>query len=130
MIWRAVNECLIDELPTDFLTRVARELLKSGTFRSTAEVIEGVRLADAMAGMRNSRPTLRELHDATLVEDYLVLLDGGPRWREILDRYEAEAILWPVDGVLGELATEVAGWQEVWRDDDWLVLCAPGHPAC
>lgn len=85
MIWRALNEGLIDELPTDFLTRVARELRKSGTFRSTAEVIEGVRLADAMAGMRNSRPTLRELQDATLT----LLGHGDPAVvRESLARVE------------------------------------------
>jgi hypothetical protein len=53
-------------LPTLFLTRVARELRATGTFRSTAEVIEGVRLAEAMADIRSSRPTLRELQDAAI----------------------------------------------------------------
>lgn len=71
-----------------------------------------------------------ELHDASLVDDYLALLDGAPEWRDVLERYDAEAIVWPHDGVLVELATEVADWREVWRDDDWVVLCAPGHPAC
>ena len=53
-------------LPTLFLTRVVRELRSAGTFRSTAEVIEGVRLAEALAGMKNSLPTLRELQDAAV----------------------------------------------------------------
>ena len=53
-------------LPTLFLTNVVRELRAAGTFRSTAEVIEGVRLAEAMAEMKNSLPTLRELQDAAV----------------------------------------------------------------
>ena len=57
---------LASNLCTLFLTRVVRELRAAGTFRSTAEVIEGVRLAEAMADMKNSRPTLRELQDAAV----------------------------------------------------------------
>jgi hypothetical protein len=122
----------VSRYPEDAVTAMEDELgLVPGETRIIHQDFVGnyldVRYGDAGATWIDDR---FELHDATLVEDYLVLLDGGPRWREILDRYEAEAILWPVDGVLGELATEVAGWQEVWRDDDWLVLCAPGHPAC
>jgi hypothetical protein len=48
------------------LTNAVRELRASGTFRSTAEVIEGVRLAEAIATMKNSLPTLRELQDAAV----------------------------------------------------------------
>lgn len=71
-----------------------------------------------------------ELHDATLVDDYITLLDGAPEWSDVLQRYEAEAILWPSDGVLVELATEVGDWQLVWNDDDWSVLCNPDRVRC
>jgi len=72
-------------LPTLFLTRVARELRSAGTFRSTAEVIEGVRLAEAMAEMKNSLPTLRELQDAAVT----LLGQGDPAVvREALLRVE------------------------------------------
>lgn len=66
MVWNSYNENTAAGLPTLFLTNVARELRASGTFRSTAEVIEGVRLAEAMADMRGSLPTLRELQDAAV----------------------------------------------------------------
>jgi hypothetical protein len=66
MVWTAFNENRAPSLPTLFLTNVVRELRGSGTFRSTAEVIEGVRLAEAMAGLKNSLPTLRELQDAAV----------------------------------------------------------------
>jgi len=75
-------------------TNVARELRASGTFRSTAEVIEAVRLAEAMADMKNSLPTLRELQDAAVT-----LLGQGDRSvvRESLLRVE-------VGTAIGELA--------------------------
>src|SRR5206468_11808909 len=64
---------------------VVRELRASGTFRSTAEVIEGVRLAKAMADMKDSLPTLRELQDAAVT----LLGQGDPAVvRESLLRVE------------------------------------------
>jgi hypothetical protein len=95
MVWNAFNESDSSDqsdksdshgsLSTLFLTHVVRELRSSGTFRSTAEVIEGVRLARAMAGMRDSLPTLRELQDAAIT-----LLGQGDRnvVRESLLRVE------------------------------------------
>jgi hypothetical protein len=67
MVWNKFNEGPSpNSLATLFLSRVVQELRASGTFRSTAEVIEGVRLAQSMADMRNSSPTLRELQDAAV----------------------------------------------------------------
>src|SRR5712692_10092876 len=78
MVWNSFTSDLSDSsdksdtvggpvsLPTLFLTKVVRELRSSGTFRSTAEVIEGVRLANAMADMKNSLPSLRDLQDAAV----------------------------------------------------------------
>ncbi len=85
MVWNAYNENTAPALPTLFLTSVARELRSAGTFRSTAEVIDGVRLAETMAGLRGSLPTLRELQDAAVT-----LLGQGDRSvvREALLRVE------------------------------------------
>lgn len=66
MVWEGLNRRLCGPLPTLFLTEVTRHLRTSGTFRSTAEVIEAVRLAEAMAGLKHSRPTLCELQDAAV----------------------------------------------------------------
>lgn len=66
MVWNAYNENTTPTLPAQFLTLVARELRSAGTFRSTAEVIDSVRLAGTMADLRSSRPTLRELQDAAV----------------------------------------------------------------
>jgi hypothetical protein len=85
MVWNGFNKNLAASLPTLFLTNVVRELRTAGTFRSTAEVIEGVRLAEAMAGLKNSLPTLRELQDAAVT----LLGQGDPAVvRESLLRVE------------------------------------------
>ena len=85
MVWNSYNENSAAALPTLFLTRVARELRAAGTFRSTAEVIDGVRFAETMAGMRDSLPTLRELQDAAVT----LLGQGDPAVvRESLLRVE------------------------------------------
>jgi hypothetical protein len=98
MVWHSFNEHTAASLPTLFLTRVVRELRASGTFRSTAEVIEGVRLAEAMAGLKGSLPTLRELQDAAVT----LLGQGDPAVvREPLLRVE-------VGTVIGALAKGVS----------------------
>jgi hypothetical protein len=98
MVWNRFNEPRADSLSTLFLANVARELRAAGTFRSTAEVIEGVRLAEAMAGMRNSLPTLRELQDAAVT----LLGQGEPSVvRESLLRVE-------VGTAIGSLAKGVS----------------------
>ena len=130
----AVNGPHVDvaRYPEDAITAMENDLgLPPGETRIIHQDFVGnyldVRYGDAGAAWIDDR---FELHDASLVDDYLVLLDGGPEWRAVLDRYDAEAIVWPRDGVLTELATAIGGWGEVWGDDDWVVLCAPGHPAC
>src|SRR6267378_3958995 len=86
LVWNSYNEGPSpDSLATLFLSRVVQELRASGTFRSTAEVIEGVRLAESMADMKNSLPTLRELQDAAVT----LLGQGDPAViRESLLRVE------------------------------------------
>jgi hypothetical protein len=122
----------VDRYPEDAITAMEDELgLAPGNTRIIHQDFVGnyldIRYGDAGATWIDDR---FELHDASLVEDYLTLLDGGPEWNDVLQRYDAEAIVWPREGVLTELATRIAGWSEVWGDEDWVVLCAPGHPSC
>jgi hypothetical protein len=57
-----------ERLAARFLAEVAGRLRKAGTIRSSAEVIEAVRLANAMAAIRGDAhaPTLRDLKDAAV----------------------------------------------------------------
>ncbi len=98
-----------NSLATLFLTQVVREMRSTGTFRSTAEVIEGVRLAGAMAGMRNSRPTLRELQDAALT----LLGQGDPAVvREPLLRVEVGTAI----GSLAKGVTQTSIQDDFYRE--------------
>lgn len=53
--------------PANYLTQIARTMRTAGTHRSAAEVIDAVRLAESLAGLRDSSSiTLTELHDAAI----------------------------------------------------------------
>ncbi len=55
------------DLSRTYLTHVARHLRESGTHRSTAEVIEAVRLAETLSALKDgSAPTLGDLRDAAI----------------------------------------------------------------
>jgi hypothetical protein len=109
MVWDNFNGNTLGPLPTLFLSSVARELRTSGTFRSTAEVIEGVRLAEAMANMKNSSPTLRELQDAAVT----LLGQGDPSVvRESLLRVEVGTAI----GSLAKGVTQTSIQDDFYRE--------------
>lgn len=68
LLWDCMQDGGLARLPSLYLTRVAQRLREQGTYRSTASVIEGVRLASALASMRGSKqPILKDLRDAAVV---------------------------------------------------------------
>jgi len=71
-----------------------------------------------------------ELHEASLMADYLVLFDAGPSWREVLDRTGGVTLVWQTDRALTQLVSEIAGWKTIWADDEWTALCDPASTAC
>jgi hypothetical protein len=55
------------ELPAHYFTQLARHLRRTGSIRSSAEVIEAVRLAEGLASLSgSSAPVLRDLRDAAI----------------------------------------------------------------
>ncbi len=57
----------LEKLAPDYLSSIARQLRSGGTHRSTAEVIDGVRLAKTLSALRDGlAPTLADLHDAAV----------------------------------------------------------------
>ncbi len=67
LLFDAIQGGALHELPTRYLTKVTRHLRDSGTHRSTAEVIEGVRLANTLAALKDGlAPALADLHDAAV----------------------------------------------------------------
>ncbi|MGZ9584364.1 DUF5682 family protein [Paenibacillus marinisediminis] len=65
MMWQHMLRDALADLPHHYMAVVASTLRESGTYRSTAEVIEAVRLAESLASLHGgSAPTLRDLRDA------------------------------------------------------------------
>ncbi|MEF7437841.1 DUF5682 family protein [Paenibacillus lautus] len=65
MMWERMLKGALTELPHQYLSLVAGSMRKKGTHRSTAEVIEAVRLAESLAALHGGGiPTLRDLRDA------------------------------------------------------------------
>ena len=66
-------------------------------------------------------------------EDYFDLLRGDD-WRQILDRYDTDVVLWQDDEQLGQILAASDDWGIVHREDEWLVFCprpsADEEPAC
>jgi hypothetical protein len=67
LLWQALNEQGITDLSRRYLSLVARHLREAGTHRSTAEVIDGVRLAETLSVLKDGlAPTLTDLRDAAV----------------------------------------------------------------
>ena len=67
LLWEALERNDLAGLPARYLSLVARNLRESGTHRSTAEVIEGVRLANTLSALKDGlAPTLTDLRDAAI----------------------------------------------------------------
>lgn len=67
MLYDAMSAGDLRELPARYLSNIARHLRTSGTHRSTSEVIEGVRLANTLAALKDGlAPALADLHDAAV----------------------------------------------------------------
>lgn len=65
LMWRCMEDSRMSELPHYYMSSIARKLRSSGTHRSTAEVIEAVRMAESLAALHDGgQPTLLDLHDA------------------------------------------------------------------
>lgn len=67
LLWEALEENDLEGLASRYLSRVARNMREGGTHRSTAEVIEGVRLANTLSALKEGMaPTLADLRDAAI----------------------------------------------------------------
>jgi len=75
LLWETLQSDNLDALGVRYLSAVARNYRELGTYRSTAEVIEGVRLAQTLSALKDGyQPTLEDLHDAAIA-----LLGHGQR---------------------------------------------------
>jgi hypothetical protein len=62
-----------------------------------------------------------DMYPKSLVLDYAALLGGRPTWEAILDRYQADAVLWDASLPLASLLQESADWRVVYVDKTWIL---------
>ena len=84
ILWQYMREGRMDLFPVHYLTELVSYLRENGTYRSPAEVIEAVRLANSLAALHDgSAPTLKDLRDAATVclghGDLGVIADAAAR---------------------------------------------------
>ncbi len=117
LLWESLQRQELGELPGEYLAHVARHLRAHGTHRSTAEVIEGVRLARTLAALREgSAPTLRDLRDSAVtlighgeglvVRDALAEIDIGSAIGELPKGVSQTSIQTDFDRELARLKLE------------------------
>jgi len=67
LLWESIEQDDLAGLPSRYLSLVTRNLRDAGTHRSTAEVIEGVRLANTLSALKDGlAPTLVDLRDSAV----------------------------------------------------------------
>ena len=90
MLWESLRDDDLAGLPARYLSSVARNSRDAGTHRSTAEVIEAVRLSTTLSALHDGQaPTLADLRDAAItlighgepaaVHDAIAKVDVGRR---------------------------------------------------
>ncbi|KAJ51905.1 hypothetical protein BD780_001728 [Clostridium tetanomorphum] len=68
LMWECLINNDLDKLPSLYFTTLVNHLRQAGTYRSPAEVIEGVRLAKSLAYLHGDKtPTLIDIQDACTV---------------------------------------------------------------
>ncbi len=63
-----------------------------------------------------------DFYPLDVTRDHLTLLDGGD-FAEVLDRREADVVLWSADETLSRWLDETDDWEIAVKNDDWIVAC-------
>jgi hypothetical protein len=62
-----------------------------------------------------------DMYPSSLVEDFVVLSNGGPGWEQVLEKYRPTAVLWRSAEPLGQLLTDSSRWRVVYSDQEYLI---------
>jgi len=117
LLWESLHDGGIGHLSVRYLSQVARHLRAAGTHRSTAEVIDAVRLAETMSALKDGMaPTLADLHDAATtllgqgllktVSEALALVDVGTAIGQLPSGVSQTSIQSDFERELGRLKLE------------------------
>jgi hypothetical protein len=63
-----------------------------------------------------------DMYPQSVVDDELALINASPAWREVLDRWDGDVVLWQRSAPLAQLLTEDPGWRLAYTDQQWVVF--------
>ncbi len=69
-----------------------------------------------------------DFYPLDVLDDHRSLIFGGD-YREILDRRDADVVLWSEESGFARWLEEASEWSIVHRTDDWLIACRVGSAA-
>lgn len=63
-----------------------------------------------------------DMFPVEVIDDFMLVSRGQPGWRQVLDRYDVETIVWPRGHALVELLDASGEWTRVHRDRTWVAF--------
>ncbi len=62
-----------------------------------------------------------DMYPASVSADYRTLLGGRAGYAQVLDRYRVDVVLWERNLALSSILATSGNWQQLYRDDRWVV---------
>ena len=63
-----------------------------------------------------------DMYPQAVIDDELALVNGSAQWRTVLDRWDADVVLWARSSALSQLLAGSDDWQMAYADDRWVVF--------
>ena len=109
----------LDEYPSRRALRTASE---AGDRLVTTDVVGGYRI---LLDGRDAGVFVDDRYDMypeQVIQDYLVLLDGEDGWDDVLERYGADAVVWPKEEELVASMSRSSTWRRAFVEENWVVF--------
>ncbi len=62
-----------------------------------------------------------DMYPQAVVDDLVALIGGSPEWQQVLERWDADVVLWPRSEPLAQLLAQDEGWRLAYADGSWVV---------
>ena len=69
-----------------------------------------------------------DMYPKPVVDDFVLLQQGHPGWREVLDRRSIDLVLWPNNLPLTGFMAQSPDWRTLYTDSTWTLTCRRGTP--
>lgn len=69
-----------------------------------------------------------DMYPRDIIRDFIKFSDADPRWKQILDKYRIEVVVWDPQRPIVQLLESDPGWERVHRDDVATVYVRRGLP--